>query len=207
MQGFARASIFLAVISAWNALAQNTPAKPQWFIQPKAFAVYHAPSMNLDASPGIALTLGRRLKHGWSVAWESAYHQARQPLNLFGDRKELKSDWIRVALALQKFWWLEAKQRCAVFAETEAGLLYWRTRTLTIPGGTLETITLRAQHENKFVPALGAGGCVRVCPRWAVLFYGKNHFMRWEERRLEHATSKRVWKSYWQLAAGMSYFF
>lgn len=205
MQNNLRASIFLTLLSAWNALAQNTSSKPQCFIQPKAFAVYHAPSMNLEAGYGAALRLGREYKHGWSIAWDNAYHPARQTLNLFGNTQKMSSAWMRSALALQKHWWLTSKQRCAFFADAEIGLLYMRTRAQRISGGTLGTITLSAQHEYKFVPALGAGLRVRVWSRWAVLFYGKNNFMRWEERRLENVKRTRVLQSYWQIGAGMSY--
>lgn len=207
MQNFFCTTIILALISIGNALAENTPFTPKWFIQPNVFWVHHAPSMNLEVGSGIGFQLGRVCHQKWSIGWDLAYHQTTQSVTLFGDARQLQGAWYRTAITLQKHWWLDAKQRCAVFAEAEAGLLQIRMPAQQIPAGAAGTINLPAQTDNKFAPSFGAGLRVRVWRRWAVLSFVKNHLTRWDERRLEQPRSNRVWKLYWQAGVGMSYFF
>ena len=207
MQNFFCTTTILTLISTWNALAGNTPFTSKWFIQPKIFGVYHAPSMNLAAGRGMGFQLGRVYHRQWSLGWDFAYHPTTQSVTLFGNARQLQGAWYRTAITFQKHWWLATKQRCAIFTEAEAGLLHIRMRAAQIPGGAAGALNLPAQVDNKFAPAFGAGLLVRVWQRWAVLSFVKNHLTRWDERRLEQAASNRVWKSYWQAGAGMSYFF
>lgn len=153
------------------------------------------------------MTVGRQCGKGWQLLAGSTYHHAVQSLVLFGNRQEVKNKWYRAALTLQRQWRLDKTGRCMFFTEVEAGVLYMRSREVQISGGVAGTITLPSKSALEFSPALGTGLRVRVWPRWEVLCYAKSHVVSFLERRLESDTTKRVWKPYWQLGAGLNYSF
>lgn len=199
--------VALLALCLWSSSHAFAQTEPRWFVAPRIFLVHFNSSMGFKASHGAGFLLGRSLRHDWSLGFHGSWHRAEQPLVLFGRTQELQSDWLRVALALHKQWRLDKKDRGLLFVELEGGGLHLRTKELQISGGTMGTIILRAQSENKFVPAFGAGLRVRVWQRWAVLCYVKHHLLPWEERRLESAVNKRVWKSFQHLGAGLSFSF
>ncbi len=82
-----------------------------------------------------------------------------------------------------------------------------RSREVQISGGAAGVMTLPSKSAIKFSPALGTGLRVRVWPCWEVLCYAKSPSVSLSERRLESASTKRVWKLYWQLGAGLNYSF
>lgn len=125
---------------------------------------------------------------------------------LFGEAHEAKTEWYRLAAVFQKHWRWDKKNRVAVFAEAEGGLLYLRARALQFSGGVQGAIVLPANRAMKFSPALGAGLRVRVSSRWEVLCSVKHHLVPGRERRLENAATKRVWQWYRQFGAGARFF-
>lgn len=182
--------------------AQN---KPSWFLAPRTFLVFYDNRFAYATGWGGGFDFGREYCNDWKLGIGGAHHRAAQPLVFFGNAQEVKSDWWRAAVALQKHWRLHKKNRVAVFAEVEGGMLFIRQHALQISGGTFGVISLDDKSTIKFAPALGTGLRVRVSSRWAVLFSVKNHLVPWIERRVESATVKCAWKSYRQIGLGLSH--
>jgi len=176
-------------------------------VQTQTFVMHYNAGFGYSLSQGFALAGGRELQTDWVLLAGGAYHRTTQPLVVFGREQNARMDWHQCFLTAQKYWRLDSQKRWAFFIEARAGLVFLRPHDLQIVGGAFGTITLRSKSATKFSPALGVGVHMRVCPRWAVFCYVKNHMISWAERRIETATTQKIWRSYRQIGAGLSFSF
>lgn len=185
----------------------DVPSRP-WSLQVYGYATRYHSGIDYLPGAGVGLTFERRIaRNQFAVAAGVEYTRATQVLTLVGGSREIHADLYQSFLTARGAWQPRRQSRLAFLLELQTGLLMLYSQPWAFDAGTFGKIQFSSKREVKLALGWCGGATFRVGERMAVLLFVKQKFSRFAQRQIGVAETLKVWRSYWHLAAGLSWQF
>lgn len=182
--------------------------KHSWGLRVYGFATrYHHATEYLPGA-GVGLAIERRIARSqFAVAAGMEYTRATQVLTLVGGSQEIHTDLYQSFVAARGAWQPRRQSRLAFVLELQTGLLLLRSQPWTFDSGTFGKIKFNSKNDAKLALGWSGGVAFRVIERVAVLLFVKQKFSRFVQRQIGAAETPKIWRPFWNYAAGLSWQF
>lgn len=182
--------------------------KPSWGLQVYGFATRYDHVIEYLPGAGVGLAIERRIaRNHFAVAAGIEYTRAMQALTLIGGSKEIHTDLYQSFVAARGAWQPRRQARLIFLLELQTGVLLLRSRPWTFDAGTFGKIKFNSKNEAKLALGWSGGVAFRVIERMAVLLFVKQKFSRFAQRQIGVTETPKIWRAYWNFAAGLSWQF
>jgi hypothetical protein len=182
--------------------------KHLWGLQIYGFATRYHSAIDYLPGAGVGLAIERSIAPSqFAVAAGVEYTRATQVFTLVGGSQEIHTDLCHSFVAARGAWQPRRQSRLAFGLELHTGVFLLRSRPWTFDAGTLGKLKFNSKSEAKLALGWSGGVAFRVIERMAVLLFVKQKFSRFAQRQIGVAQTPKVWRRYWNFAAGLCWRF
>lgn len=205
MRLFAALICLLSCLFVLRPARADVPLRP-WNLQAYGLAARYHHAVGYLPGAGVGLAIERRIvRNQFAVAAGIEYTRAAQTLTLIEGSKEIHADLYQSFVAARAIWQPRRQPRLTFFLEMQTGLLLLHSRPWSFDAGAFGKIKFNPKEEAKLALGWGGGAAFRVGERMAVLLFVKQKFSRFAQRQSGVAAAPKVWRPYWNFAAGLSW--